>query len=224
MNPREFGGTLFKGLDLLTAIAGPDKGLRIPEMMIACNESRTTILRLLRTLEVYGLVEPKERYWKVTLQAQELTIRGRHTMLRRKWRPTLEKISAISEELVLLGILEGRAIVHLDFIEADGLVKVAPAPLTRHQLRVSAMGKLALSVRPDLLHQLGTARLRQEIKEISATGIAWNREESVQGVVVAAYFLGKASTLTPMISVAWPTKRFRTRKAIRMLDVIKADF
>mgnify|MGYP000473874940 CR=1 FL=1 len=48
-------------------------------------------------------------------------------------------------ELVLLGLHEGNGIVHIDYIESDHMVRVAPAPGTRHNFKVNALGKLALN-------------------------------------------------------------------------------
>ncbi|MDR1284263.1 MAG: helix-turn-helix domain-containing protein [Opitutaceae bacterium] len=212
-NPKQISTTLLRGLDVLSLLLSTGEGLALPEILLAMNEPRSNVLRLLRSLLVYGLVERSGRLWRVSALFDSWGLRGRHQILRMKYRPVLEKIARATGELTLLGLHEGNGMVHLDYIESDHVIRVAPAPQTRHNLRVSAIGKLALSRRPDLCEAITDKRLKRELEEVRKTGVAWNREESVKGMIVLAHPGLNNTPSEPMIAVAWPVFRFSEKKA-----------
>ena len=212
--------TLIKGLDAITLIAGNRNGLTLPEIVQALHEPRSNVLRLLKSLVLYGLAEQEGRIWRVTEGFHSWAVPDRHQFLRKRYRPVLEAIARETGELVLLGLHEGNGIIHLDYIEADQSVHVAPAPQTRHNLRINALGKLALSRRPDLWDDLDPA-LIAEFEEIRKSGVAWNRQESVSNMVAIAH---KGFTNLPteaMIAVAWPAERYSEQKAQLAIAEIK---
>ena len=77
-----------------------------------------------------------------------------------------------------------------------------------------AMGKLALTVRPDLLPDKPTPHLKKEIQAAEEEGSAWNRGDSEDGIIAWGTWLGDPSPLTPMLAVTWPDFRF-SEKALR---------
>jgi len=121
---------------------------------------------------------------------------------------------------VLLGLHEGNGIVHIDYIEGDHRIRIAPAPATRHTLRHNALGKLALSRRPDLAARIRDPRFQAELVEIRRTGVAWNREETVQGMIALACPGFTNSPTDAMLAIAWPVFRFSERKAREALRAI----
>jgi DNA-binding IclR family transcriptional regulator len=209
----ETASTVIRALDLLTVLAGRRAGLTLPAIAQALNQPRTNVVRLLHSFQLYGFVRREGGLWCVTA-ASARWIQGmpRHEMARRRYRTVLEQIAEATGELVLLGLHEGNGVVHIDYIECDRRIRIAPAPDTRHGLRHNALGKLALSRRPDLAGRIRDARLQAELAEIRRTGIAWNREETVIGMVAMACSGFENTTTEPMLAVAWPTVRDSARK------------
>lgn len=217
----ETAATVLKALDVLTILAGRTDGLIVPELAQALDQPRTNVVRLLLTLQAYGLVERQERRWQTSQQFYNwVSSRFRHEELRRAYRPVLERVAAETRELVLLGLHEGNGVIHIDYIESDSLVRVAPAPATRHNLRHNALGKLALSRRPDLVRRIRDQRLQCELEEIRRTGVAWNRGETVPDMVALAVPGYTNAPTEPMIAVAWPAFRFTNAKAARAIRVM----
>ncbi|HEX2860709.1 MAG TPA: helix-turn-helix domain-containing protein [Lacunisphaera sp.] len=214
--------TVLKALDTLTILAGSSNGLPLPELAQALNQPRSNVVRLLGSLQGYGLVTREGRAWKVTPAFREWSAPpDRYAALRQRYRPIIEEIAAGTGELVLIGLHEGNGVVHLDYVESDHRIRVAPAPTTRHNLRHNAMGKLALSRRPDLAARFRDPALQKELEEIRQTGVAWNREETVQGMIAMAV-PGLTNTPTePIIVVAWPTLRFTEAAATKARKVIR---
>lgn len=212
--------SLFKALDVITLLTGHPAGLRMYEVVEYLNLPRPTVVRLLQGLGEYGLVEKHARFYRLSGRFFEWACPDRHALLRKRYRPVLEAVAAGTGELVLMGVQEGNAIVHIDLIESDHAVRVAPAPVTRHNLQSSALGKLALSRTPHLRKMVTSARIKKELNEIDAEGIAWNREESNKGVIAMATWITTSAATAPMIAVAWPAYRFSesaARKAVRLI-------
>lgn len=129
---------------------------------------------------------------------------------------------ALTLLLVLLGIQEGNAMIHIDLIESDAVVRVAPAPLTRYNLQSSALGKLALAQTPHLRRNVQCSRIRKELADIDAGGVAWNRDESNCGVIAMADWGVCPAATEPMVTVAWPVFRFSELQGNRVRQAIRA--
>lgn len=215
--------SLLKALDLLGILAAHSKGMTAQELATAMNLARTTVIRVLNTVVEYGLVAKEGRHYRVTRAFGEWARPQRHARLRRRYRKLLEQIAADTGELVLLGTLEGAGVVHLDYIEADHAVKVAPAPWTHHNIRHNAMGKLILSQRPDLAGPwiAKDPSFEAELDEVRRTGTAWNRGETVPGMVAMAIDGVQAVHSEPKIAVAWPQQRFEEKQALQVATMIR---
>ncbi len=195
--------------------------MSMPELVEAMNMPRSTITRVLNTLMMYGLVEKQDRNYCCGRLFDDWAQRDRHLILKRRYRPLLEELSRRTGELSLLGLHEGNGVVHIDYVESDQRIRVAPAPGTRHPLQVTAMGKLALARRPDLAKQFESPALQEELEEIRRTGVAWNREESVSGMVAMATYGFSDGITEPMLVVSWPVYRFTVEKAQEALSMIE---
>jgi len=216
--------SLVKALDLLTLLGGSPQSLTVQEIAAAMNLPRSTVVRVLNTLIEYGLVEKQGRKLRCSDNFENWCNRDRHQRDRIRYRRILESVAAVTGELVLLGVQDGAGIVHIDYIECDQAIRVAPAPATRHNIRSNAIGKLCLAMRPDLAEPWcrDDPAFSEELQLIRETGVAWNREESVAGMIALAMFGLTRSAAEPKVAVAWPLHRFneaagqRAEEAIRM--------
>lgn len=117
---------------------------------------------------------------------------------------------------------EGRGIVHIDYVESDQLVRVAPAPMTRHSLELTAQGKMVLSRRRDLFDPVTRPELKAELREIQRSGVAWNREATVPGMIALATPGFTNHPTEPILAVAWPVNRFSEAKGEAAVQAIRA--
>jgi len=214
--------TVLKALDALTILAGNGEGLPLPELSLALNQPRSNVVRLLGSLRTYGLVAREGRLWRTTQAFLDLSAPpDRYTALRRRYRPVLEATAAATGELVMLGLHEGNGVIHIDFIESDGCIRIAPTPSVRHSIRHNALGKLALSRRPDLAAHYPGSSFQNELEKIRLTGVAWNREETVRGMIAMAIPGFTNSPTEPMIAIAWPTARFTEKAAAQARQIAR---
>jgi len=182
---------------------------------------RSTAVRIIQTLQDYGLVEKRKFLYKLTSQFRAWASTDRYSLLRARCRPILEAVSTEAKELVLAGLREGTAIIHIAYIEWDHIIRIAPTPHTRHPWHTHALGKLAMSLQPNIMERTKNRKLREELNEIKRTGVAWNREESESGMIALATWGMCQSPAEPMIAVAWLAFRFSEKAAAKALTVIR---
>lgn len=209
----ERSSSLIHALDILTVIAGRPEGITIPEVVAALDAPRSNVVRVVNTLMDYGLVRREKRRLRATQALHDLCAPDRHAVLRRRYRPVIEHLARELNELVLLGLQEGEGLVHIDYVESDHRVRVAPSPVTRHDLKRNAIGKIALARRPDLMKQIDDPALLSELERVRRSGIAWNREETTEGVIVMACPGFNNAPAEPIVAIAWPVNRFSEEKA-----------
>jgi DNA-binding IclR family transcriptional regulator len=217
---REIASSFIKGLEVLTLLARSPDGLTMPLLRQRCRLPRTSILRLLVTLEFFGLAVRKGAGWHTTQRFHDWCSRDMYGELRKRHRPVLSRVVADVDELVTLGVAEGDGVQIIDYLPPQHQVPVESLGAF-FPLHVTAAGKLILSQRPDLCLGIRDPRLRAEIAAARTTGTAWNRGEVHPNVVAVATWAGAASSLTPMISVVWPRLRFSEEKARRALQLIR---
>jgi DNA-binding IclR family transcriptional regulator len=214
--------SLIRALDIMSVLTGHPSGITIKEIVEALAQPRSNVVRIINTLHQYGLIERTGgRRLVASKSFHDLCSPDRYSHLRMKYRPLLNFIAEQLDELVLLGVQEGNAIIHIDYIESDQRIRVAPSPTTRHDLSQNAIGKIALSRRPDLLEEMADDRLRQELIAVRRTGFAWNREETTPGMIAMASAGFTNAPTEPIIAVAWPSFRFSELKASEAQATIK---
>ncbi len=223
MQNRAVATSLFKGLDVLTALARAPEGLTMPALRAKLRQPRTSLLRILTTLEAYGLIVREGAGWRTTERFHDWCRRDMYRDLRERHRPLLEAVAAEVGELVELGVAEGSGVRYIDWIEADHPITVDPRKSALYPLERTATGKLVLSQRPDLCAELRGRALLAEIAEAGRAGVAWNRRESDPNIVAVATWVGAASPLTPVLCVKWPFFRFTEAKATRALAVMRRE-
>ncbi|WP_306127194.1 IclR family transcriptional regulator C-terminal domain-containing protein [Roseitalea sp. MMSF_3516] len=205
----------------MTLIAGRPDGISVPEIVDALAVPRSNAVRIVNTLLEYGLIKRGNgRRLVPTQNFHDLCMPDRYGHLRQKYRTALAYIAGELNELVLLGLQEGQGIIHIDYIESDHQIRVAPAPVTRHDLRRNAIGKLALSRRTDLVEEIDDPAFVNELMRIRRTGVAWNREETTPGMIAMACPGFSNRPTEPIIAVAWPTVRFSEEAARTALETI----
>lgn len=220
-NKRAVASTLLKGLELLTMLARSPAGMSMASLRQRTKLPRTSILRILATFELFGLVARKGSDWRTTPRFHDWCNRDMHGELRKRYAPALHQIAGKVDELVELGVAEGDGIRFIDYVQSHHHVVIEPLKSSLYPLRLSASGKLFLSQRPDLCENIRDPRLLAEIAAARTSGMAWNRGETDPNVIAIATWAGPPSALTPMIAVIWPFFRYSDAKARKACGIIR---
>ena len=214
---RRLATSLFKALDALSMLSVREEGLAIREVVEGMGLPRSSLIRILDSLIHYGLVERgADKRYRVTGKFREWRISNRDEELVDSRLDFMKRIAGDIGEMAILGQLQGRMIRHLHYEEPDCRVRVAPPIGRKIPLERMAMGKLALSQRPDLLRVGSPKKLILEIELAKETGEAWNRGESEEGIIAWGTWLGEPSPLTPMIAVTWPDFRYSEKALVKV--------
>lgn len=209
METKGLATSLFKALDTLNLLSARTGGVLIGEVVGEMGLPRSSLIRILDSLIHYGLVErDAKRRYRVTSKFREWRLEDRDEQLISKYRSLLRKIADEVGEMAVLGRLQGRRIFHLHYEEPNCRVRVMPPVGRAFAIEKMAMGKLALSQRPDLIPENCSRALRKEIESAGKDGFAWNRSESEEGIMAWGTWLEDPSPLSAMIAVTWPVFRF----------------
>jgi len=213
-----YSSSLLKGLDLIRLLYISDKPMAMREIVAMFRQPRTSTLRILTTLEIYGLVERVGSIYHLRKEVFESKEKTRNLA----YTTFLNKIHQETRELVSVGRLHGHYIRLIDYRESPQGVTVRPEVEKQHPLEKTAMGKLILTQRPDLLAKTRDQRILTEINEASKTGYAYNHQESQKDYVALATWLERPSSTSHMISVTWPVYRFSKEEEVRVLKIFRA--
>jgi len=213
--------SFLKGLDLLTLLARHPAGMAMPAIRQRLKLPRTSILRMLATLELYGLVARQSAVWRTTPRFHDWCRCDMHREIKDRYHDILRQIATEVGELVELGVGEGDGVRYIDWVQAEHPIHIDPLKSSLYPLYQTATGKLLLSQRPDLCAAIRNRQLRDEIEAAGIERVAWNRRESDANIMAVATWADVPSSITPVICVKWPFFRFTEAKAQSALAVIR---
>jgi len=221
-----------KALRVLRTFSADNPELSLTEISQRLDLHKSSVFRILATLESEGFVEknPLTTRYKLGLRLLELASRvvGRYD-LRDMARPYMEELARELEEIVHLSILDGKEIVYLEKKGGGQPLTVATRVGGRSPAHASAMGKVLLAGVPedDLADALGPGPLARftpltiteipdlcrELEKIRGQGFAVDNEETFPGIrCVAAPIRNAEGRVIAAISVTAPKQRMGNQR------------
>jgi DNA-binding IclR family transcriptional regulator len=218
-----------RGLRLLLTIA--DRGeIRADELSVLLDTPVSTVYRYLRTLATFGFVEHNGAGYRL---APRLIIGSGANVtaeeLIRTAGPVLQLLADETGETAVIVRRLGLAAVCLHEIASSRPLRVTLPPQTALPLDRGALGKALLAfASPEILDEVLAAegpsgevaspdRLRADLAEIAASGIAKSVGETIPGVVEIAVPIFREDGIVGAIGVVGPESRcgvaWRTRVA-----------
>jgi len=219
-----------RGLRLLLTIA--DRGeIRADELSVLLDTPVSTVYRYLRTLSTFGFIEHNGAGYRL---APRLIIGSGANVtaeeLIRTAGPVLQLLADETGETAVIVRRLGLAAVCLHEIASSRPLRVTLPPQTALPLDRGALGKALLAfASPEILDEVlaaeadpareagGADRLRADLAEIAASGIAKSVGETIPGVVEIAVPIFREDGIVGAIGVVGPESRcgvaWRTRVA-----------
>ena len=224
-------------LDLFT-VEHPE--LTLAEISRGMDVHKSSVLRILATLESAGLVAKDSRTGKYRLGLKILELAGRVLSrydLRTVAGPYMEELARKTGEIIHLAIRHGDHIVYLDKKGQGQVLTVATRIGGRHPAYASAMGKVLLAGLPaeesgvligsEPLARLTPhtipepAALAEELVRVRSAGYALDNEESFPGIsCVAAPIRDRGGRVTAAISVTVPTQRMGSARREELRELV----
>lgn len=212
---------------ILDVVASHPAGLGVTEIAVRVGLPKSTVSRLLGTLEGLTAVsrQNKNDHFQIGSGVMSLVVRlPFHQNLVLLARPFLLRLAEQIGEDVGLCIPDGDSAFYVDQVRHDGAVQVKDWTGTRLPLHVVTAGRLFLAARSDRQVERyvkrplapygpGTptdqAQLWQRLRQIRATGYDWSLEEFAVGLNALAVPLhNEANELVASITLFGPSFRF----------------
>jgi DNA-binding IclR family transcriptional regulator len=223
-------GTLIQSVQRATRLlkafdSGPAE-LGVMELSRRVDLHKSTVSRLLATLESEGLIERVPETDKYRLGFMLMRLAGQVTHfgdVREAARPMLVELSERSRETVHLAVLDGDEVVNVEQISAPHLVREANWVGRRTPLNCVANGKALLAFQPEatIARVLAgplprytertiadPARLRRELAQVRERGYAQALGEIEEGLnAVAAPIRDAVGAVVAAVSISGPAYR-----------------
>lgn len=220
--------TLDKGLHILEVLGGANmgRGASLTELSRAVGMHRTTLLRILTTLQARGFVQ-RDRvtdHYRIGIKMLSLTASLlRNLDVREIARPHLHALCQHTEELVLLTVLDEGAVVTVEQLEGAHTISLRTELGARRPAYCTASGKVFLAyAEPDAVARIlagemppvtprtitTPAAMAHHLEAVRERGYAWDDEERIEGVrCVAAPVFDFEGRAVAAVSVATPSLR-----------------
>jgi DNA-binding IclR family transcriptional regulator len=225
-----------RALELLDHFTAERPELSLAEISREVDAHKSSVFRMLTTLEAMGFVEKKVQSGKYRLGLKIFDLAGRfwgHHDIRQTAAPFMEELAQATGELIHLAVLDGLDVVYLEKKGQGQVLTVATRVGGRDPAYTSSMGKVLLSDLPgDKLKQIlprkklkkltpntitEIPQLMKELAEIREQGFALDNEESFPGIrCVGAPIRNAAGKVIAAISVTVPAQRMDDRRAQRL--------
>ncbi len=199
-------------------------GLNLSQLARKVGLARTTVYRIVATLESEGLLTTVDPGGQIQLGTELVSLGAAvRSDMRRELRPFLEELSLRVDETVDLAILEKDHLLFLDQVTRLQRLRAVSGVGLTFPLHCTANGKALLSTLPldEVLSILpeklqiftpNTIQTRQQLLEeletIRMVGVAYDREEHTQGIcAIGAVVYGPLNT-SAALSIPVPSVRF----------------
>jgi DNA-binding IclR family transcriptional regulator len=206
---------------IIGAFADTDGALSLQELTERTQLPKSTVHRMVDQMAAIGWIEREVAGYRIGMRLFEVGgLAARHRHLSEVANPHLRALSVATGLPVQMGILDGTDVVYLERIRIPG-VKLPTRLGGRQPAYCTALGKAMAAFDPlasdAMLHENLTARtsgtltepreLEQELERVAANGLAFDHQESFEGLACVAAPLRASGRAIGAVSVTGPVSR-----------------
>ena len=226
--------SLIRGLNILSLFTRETPALTLAEITAASGLNKTTVFRILSTLQVAGYLrrEPGTKRYRPGLKVLQLGFTAITSLeIRQIARPFLEQLSQQVCEAVSLSVLDGPDIVYVDRVRYQRIVGVILGMGSRLPAHCTSMGKAMMAYLPvEQLHQqldetvliprtsnslVDRDVIENELVRVRAQGFATNDEELEMGLrAVAAPIWDNSNRVVAAINISGSTSTISRERMV----------
>ena len=230
-----------RALDILLCFDSEKSTLTLTQIAERVGMHKSTVHRLLATLENKGFVQRLEENgaYRLGFRLVELGFLVlRSTNIHQQAMPYMHHLAAEHRETVDLAILDGANVVYLQVIESPQRVKLAAAPGQRLPTYCTATGKAFLAFLPDeqvksILRQglrkytaqtkVSLPDLYEDLRLTRERGFSISEQEYEDGInAVAAPILDANQHPVAVIAIAGPSFRLPRQRLLTLGEAVRA--
>jgi IclR family KDG regulon transcriptional repressor len=229
---------IFAVLEYILDRGGSQEPIAFAELAKDLPYSRTTIHRILYSLDKLGYVEKAEGTAHYRLAAKFFALTGvavNFRQLQSVAKPVMQNLMTRHAETVNLGVLDRGQVTFIDVLQSPSSLRIAAYPGERCAVHSTALGKALLAFLPEaeihaiLNHQPLTKKTPQTITRkshfmenlatVREQGVALDLEENLSGVTcIAAPIFNDAQRAIAGFSISGPSARMHAK-----LNAVKED-
>lgn len=220
---------------ILKIISQSVAGMNITQLSRTCGLPRSTVHRMVATLEEQQLVINAKEGVRLGPALLSLATAA-HTDFVTAARPAVVALGRRTKETIDVSVSRGLHAVLVDQYASDRELRVVSAPGTAFPVHCTAHGKAMLatmddSVLANLLPEMLPAstsktasnrvELLAEIAHIRQQGFATDNEEHAEGVCGLAFAINSGISSLYAVSIAVPVLRFQRNKEVLLAELCK---
>jgi IclR family KDG regulon transcriptional repressor len=238
----EVMGKIFAVLEYFIENSNKQKSVAFSEIAGALPFARTTVHRILYSLEKLGYVEKDDHKAHYQLAGRFFELTGPAVHFRRLLsvaRGEMQNLLLQFGETVNLGILEDGQVTYIEVLQSPSALRIAADPGERNPVHCTALGKAILAYLPEneamaILDRQPMVRMTpktitqkkhfmEHLAMIREKAIALDMEEHLTGVLcVAAPIFDQNGRVIASLSISGPTTRMKPKLA-QMQDDLRAS-
>jgi DNA-binding IclR family transcriptional regulator len=213
-----------RAASILRTLREHPKGLSLSQIAKEVNLARSTVQRIVTTLEQENFVTPASANGGIRLGPEIAMLAAAvHSDLREEIRPFLIKLSSLVNETVDLSVLDNGRVLFVDQIIAPHPLQATSQPGASFPLHCTANGKAILASLPIAeLEKLLPTHLKQytdqtiidrdkllkELEVVRNEGIAFAKEEHIHGICAIGAVVYDSMRNLRAVSIPVPSARF----------------
>jgi DNA-binding IclR family transcriptional regulator len=229
----EVMGKIFAVLEYFAEAGSAQRSIAFADLARTLPFARTTIHRILYSLEKLGYVEKDELTSRYHLGTKFFELTGPATNFRRLQsvsKGVMQQLLLRFGETINLGIIEDYEVAHIEVLQSPSALRIAATPGERNPAHSTALGKAMLAFLPEneveaiLEHRPLIRRtpktitqkkhLLEHLASIRERAVALDMEENLIGVVcVAAPIFDRTGRVVAGLSVSGPATRMLPKLA-----------
>lgn len=226
-------------LRILNSFSTENPEKRITELAKELELAKSTISRLIKTLQLYGYVKKNEQTRKYSLGTKILSLYGSlisEMEIVKEAHPILETLAKETSEAVQLAELEGSNVIYLEQIKSAFPIQIFAHIGRINPIHCTSSGKLLLSYQEDsiienILNQklekytsttiTNSELLKKELLEIKNLGYSYIENEFIDGIVsIAAPIKDYNKKVIAAVSLVGPIQRINGDKSKQYINKV----
>ena len=238
--PEQLVQSIDRAFDILEVLVENSDGLGVTEISQKLNIHKSTVYRLLSTLQYRGYVKKDNNdKYKIGLKLFEVGSKVIDNIdLRSEVNPYLREIMRISEETVHLGILDDNQVVYIDKVESQNTIRMYSKIGRRNHASSTSLGKVLLAysdkeVVEQVINEEGLKKLTENtiteenefykhLSQIKQQGYAIDDEEQEYGIrCIAGPIFNHKGDIIAAFSISGPVMRMTHEKVDSLKEVVK---
>ncbi len=229
----EVTGKIFAVLEYFVERGSKQKSVPFVEVAAAVPFARTTVHRILYSLEKLGYIEKDEAKAHYQLAGKFFELTGPAIHFRRLQsvaKSVMQNLLLRFGETINLGVLDDGQVAYIEVLQSQSALRIAATPGERNPVHCTSLGKAMLAFLPEnevdaILDRHPLIRrtprtitqkkhLIEHLASVREQSVALDMEENLTGVIcVASPIFDRSGRVIAGISVSGPSSRMESKLA-----------